>query len=233
MLESPTNQPTAEALAEGMEQEEDELAGRKLDVVQEEDEEEEEEEVHEEEEEEEDMEEEEEELYEEEEEEAERRQLLSPLPSMPTEERRQERVGLEVSKEVEGQSRGKKQITFSEHKDVFHYPKEDNYEGEEEEEEVDEEEEEVDEEDEEEDEDGVEEEGLEVEEEEDVDEEDPVMEAESLNFSSEVCSKPEEEAEGGGEENLFMLQPVEDEGRIHSDMAKEAGVSGLRRRRET
>ncbi|KAF7666076.1 hypothetical protein LDENG_00121170 [Lucifuga dentata] len=233
ILESTTNQPTAEALAERMEQEEEEVIERKLDIVQEEEEEEEDEEQdkeeHEEQEETDDM----------EEGEAEKRQLLSPPPSLRAEERREERIGLEVSKELRSQNGGKKQITFSEQKDVFQYPKEDNYEEEEEEDVIDEEEEKeeeeedgvVEEEEEEEEEDGVVEAEEEViEEEEDIDEEDPVMEAESLNFSCEVCSNPEEEAEEGEEENLLLSQPVEDEGQIQSNMAKEVGVSGLRMR---
>ncbi|XP_026234580.1 protein RIC-3 [Anabas testudineus] len=229
MLEESPNQPTAEALAERMEQDEEEVMARKLSVVQEEDEEEDDEE--EDDEEEDDDEEEVEEVEEdtedeEEEEEAEKRQLLGPPTSLAT-ERNQERVGLEVSKELQcynGES-GRKQISFSDHKDVFHYPKEDAYEQEEDEKEDEVEEDEVEEED----------DGTEAEEEEEADEEDPVMEAESLQFSCEGCSNPEEEAEEDKEEYLLMSASVEGDGHIHSDTPKEAGVSGLRmrNRRET
>ncbi|XP_070766977.1 protein RIC-3 [Enoplosus armatus] len=228
MLEVPPNQPTAEALAERMEQEEEEVMARKLSIVQEEDEEEEEEDGAQEEEEDEDIEEEVEEVEEdieeeeeEEEEEAEKRLLLS-LPSFqPAAERKQERLGLEVSKELQCLNGGKKQISFSDHRDVFHYPKEDTYEEEEEEKE-----DEVEEED----------EGTEVEEEEEeVYEDDPVMEAESLQFSCEGGPNPEEEAEEDDEEYLLMSAPVEGDGSIHADVPKEVGVSGLRmrNRRET
>ncbi|KAL7406233.1 hypothetical protein ABVT39_015980 [Epinephelus coioides] len=169
-LEEPPHQPTAEALAERMLQEEEELT--------------------------------------------------------PAAERKQERLGLEVSKELQCLSGGRKQISFSEHKDVFHYPKEGTYEEEEEEKE-----EEVEEEDE-----GTEveeDEGTEVEEEEEADEDDPVMEAENLLFSSEGCPNPEEEAEKDEEE--YMLEPVEGGDAIQADMPKEVGTSGLRmrNRRET
>ncbi|XP_044053525.1 protein RIC-3 isoform X2 [Siniperca chuatsi] len=227
MLEVPPNQPTAEALAERMEQEEEEIMARKLSIVQEEDEEEEEEEEEEEdgeeeEEEDEDKEEEVEEVEEdiEEEEEAEKRLLLSLPSSQPTAERKPERLGLEVSKELQCHNGQKKQISFSDHRDVFHYPKEATYEEEEEEKE-----DEVEEED----------EGTEVEEEEEADEDDPVMEAESLQFGCEGCPNPEEEAEEDDEEYLLMSAPVEGDGRIHANMPKEVGVSGLRmrNRRET
>ncbi|XP_069553699.1 protein RIC-3 [Brachyistius frenatus] len=211
-LEKPSIQPTAEALAERMEQEEEEMMARKLSIVREEDEDDEEEgEEDEEEEEEVEMEEEEEEDEEEEEveeAEAEKRLLLS-LPSLQP-ERKQQRVGLEVSKELQCLSGGKKQITFSDHKDVFHYPKEDEEEDEGEGEDEDE--------------------GTEVDE---ADEEDPVMEAESLLFGCEGCPNPEEEAEEDEEEYLLML--AAGEGGIHADMPKEVAVSGLRmrNRRET
>ncbi|XP_056237774.1 protein RIC-3 [Seriola aureovittata] len=234
MLEEHSSQPTAEALAERMLQEEEEIMARKLSVVQEEDEDEEEEEEEEdgEEEEEEDEDEEEEvveagqdievveeEEEEEEEEEAEKKQLLSPRLSRPAAEREQERLGLEVSREL--QNGGKKQISFSDRKDVFHYPKEETYE----EEEGEEKEDEVEEED----------EGTEVEEEEEADEDDPVMEAESLLFSCEGGSNPEEEAEEDKGEYVLMSAMVEDDGCLNADMPKEVGVSGLRmrNRRET
>ncbi|XP_033483745.2 protein RIC-3 [Epinephelus lanceolatus] len=237
-LEEPPHQPTAEALAERMLQEEEELTARKLSIVEEVDEEAEEEgekeeeeveeaeEEMEEEEEEEEEEDDEEEDEEEEEAEAEKRLLLSLPSSQPAAERKQERLGLEVSKELQCLSGGRKQISFSEHKDVFHYPKEGTYEEEEEEKE-----DEVEEEDE-----GTEveeDEGTEVEEEEEADEDDPVMEAESLLFSSEGCPNPEEEAEKDEEE--YMLEPVEGGDAIQADMPKEVGTSGLRmrNRRET
>ncbi|KAM7015777.1 protein RIC-3 [Tautogolabrus adspersus] len=228
MLEEPSIQPTAEALAERMEQEEEEVMARKLSIVKEEDEEEEEEggeeqgEEEEEEEKEEDVEELEEEIEKEkEEEEAEKRPLLylsSPQRNVKT---KQERIGLEVSKELHCHNAGKKQISFSDHRDVFHYPKEDAYDGEEEAEE--EEEEEMEEED----------EGPEVEEEEEeADEDDPVMEAESLQFSCEGCPNPEEEAE---DEELYLLTSgsVEGESSIHVNMPTEVSGLRMRNRRET
>ncbi|KAM8895244.1 protein RIC-3 isoform 2-T3 [Spinachia spinachia] len=230
-LEEPPHQLTAEAMAERMEQEEEDSMARKLSIVEEVDEEVEEEVDEDEEKEEEvdeveeEMEEEEEEEQEEEEEEAEKMQLLCVPLSQPTAERKKERLGLEVSKELHCLNGGKKQISFSDHKAVFCYPKEGTYEGEEVEEEEEEEEEER--EDEVEDDD----EGTEVDEEE-ADEEDPVMEAESLQFSCEGCSNPEEEAGEDNEEYLFLSEPVDDG---HEDMPKEVGSSGLRmrNRRET
>ncbi|KAK2853996.1 hypothetical protein Q5P01_006657 [Channa striata] len=234
MLEETPNQPTAEALAERMEQEEDEVMARKLSVVQEEDEEEgdEDDEDGVDDEDDEDVEEEEEDNYDvdaqveeteddvddEEEVEEEKRQLLSPPSSQS--ETKHERVGLEVSKELQCHSGGKKQISFSEHKDVFHYPKQDAYEEDQEEREDEEEEED---------------EETEVEEEEDADEDDPVMEAESLQFSCEGCSNPEEEAEEDKEEYLLMSAAVEDDSHTEAETPKEVVVSGLRmrNRRET
>ncbi|XP_073319946.1 protein RIC-3 [Pagrus major] len=228
ILEEPQRQPTAEALAERMEQEEEEVRARKLSIVREVDEEEEEEEEdgEEEEEEEEDKEEEVEEVVEEMEEEeeeedeegiAEKRHLLSLLSAEPAVERKQERLGLEVSNELRCYIGGKKQISFSDHRDVFHYPKEEYYEEEEEEKE-----DEVEEED----------EGTEVEEEEEADEDDPVMEAESLQFSCEGGPNPEEEAEQESEEYLLMSAPVEGDGGIQ-DMPKETSGLRMRNRRET
>ncbi|XP_072237412.1 uncharacterized protein ric3a [Leuresthes tenuis] len=229
-LEEAPSQPTAEALAERMMQEEEELMARKLSIVQEEEEEEEDkrEDADEDEEEEvEGTEEEVEEGMEEEEEEedlAEKKWLLSP-PLLAA-EKKQERVGLEVSRELQHQSGGKKQISFSEQKHVFRYPREDTFEeeGEEQEEEVEEEDE------------GTEVEEVEEEEEEaEDDEEDPLMEAESLLFSCGGSSNPEEEAEEDKEESLLMSVPVEGDGHVHADVPKEVGVSGLRmrNRRET
>ncbi|XP_041795772.1 protein RIC-3 [Chelmon rostratus] len=216
VLEEPPHQPTAEALAERMEQEEEEEDEEE--VEEEEGEEEEEEEEDKEDEVEEDEEEEEED--EDEEEEAEKRYLLSLPSSQPTAGRQRERIGLEVSKELQCYNGGKKQISFSDHRDVFHYPKEDTYEEEEEEKE-----DEVEEDD----------EGTEVEEEEEADEDDPVMEAESLQFSCEGCPNMEELAEEDNEEYSLMSAPAEGDGGIHADMPKEVGVSGLRmrNRRET
>lgn len=219
MLAEPPQQPTAEALAERMVQEEEEVMARKLSIVREEDEDYEEEEKDGEEEEDEDKEEEveeiEEEIEEEEEEEeveAEKRHLLSLNSSQPA--GKQERIGWEVSKELQCYNVGKKQISFSDHRDVFHYPKEDTYEEEEKEDEVVEEDE-----------------GTEVEEEEEADEDDPVMEAESLQFTCEGCTNSEEEAEQENE----PLSAGEGDGGIHAEMPKEVRVSGLRmrNRRET
>uniref|UniRef100_H2LRA4 RIC3 acetylcholine receptor chaperone n=1 Tax=Oryzias latipes TaxID=8090 RepID=H2LRA4_ORYLA len=192
-INEPPCQQTAEALAERMEQVEEEIIARKLSTVQEEDEEdedtEEDEGTDEEEEEEvehleeeienveqgidEDVEEEEEE---EEQAEAEKKHLL-PSPKH-TGEMKQERIGLEVSKELQSYREGKKQITFSDQKRVFHYPKQDT------EEEEDEKEEYVEEEDEE----------TEVEDEDEAEDDDPLMEAESLLFSCAEYSNPDEDA---------------------------------------
>ncbi|XP_068597981.1 LOW QUALITY PROTEIN: protein RIC-3 [Brachionichthys hirsutus] len=203
----PPPQPTAEALAERMEQEEEEVMARKLSIVQEEDEEED------------GQEEEDEDAYkggeteaeevteeEEEEAEAEKRHLLQSLQP----ERKEERIGLEASKELRYNG-GKKQITFSDRRDVFRYPKEDTFKEEEEEDE-----------------------STELEEEEEADEYDPVMEAESLQFDCGSCINPEEEAEKD-EERLFMSPLADDEGDILSDTSKEVQSSGLRmrNRRET
>ncbi|XP_076739247.1 protein RIC-3 [Maylandia zebra] len=234
-LEEPPTQPTAEALAERMEQEEEEVMARKLSIVREEEEEEEDEEeedIEAQDDEDEEEEEEEEGLEEamgveedideeeEEEEEAEKRQLLRPPSSQPGPERTTTRIGLEAKKELQCNNSGKKQISFSEHKDVFHYPKEDTYEDGEEDKEDQMEEEDED---------------TEVEEEEEADEDDPVMEAESLQFSCDGSSNPEEEAEEDIEGNILMSANVEGEGRIYADTPKEVGVSGLRmrNRRET
>ncbi|XP_011487669.2 protein RIC-3-like isoform X2 [Oryzias latipes] len=226
-INEPPCQQTAEALAERMEQVEEEIIARKLSTVQEEDEEdedtEEDEGTDEEEEEEvehleeeienveqgidEDVEEEEEE---EEQAEAEKKHLL-PSPKH-TGEMKQERIGLEVSKELQSYREGKKQITFSDQKRVFHYPKQDT------EEEEDEKEEYVEEEDEE----------TEVEDEDEAEDDDPLMEAESLLFSCAEYSNPDEDAEEDIEE--YLLSTEEDEAEIHADMPKEVGVSGLRMR---
>uniref|UniRef100_A0A3Q2P4T3 RIC3 acetylcholine receptor chaperone n=1 Tax=Fundulus heteroclitus TaxID=8078 RepID=A0A3Q2P4T3_FUNHE len=243
-LEEYQSQPTAEALAERMEQEEEEIMARKLSIVQEEDEEEQEKEEEsaeedlDEEEEEDDIEEElgeiEEEVEEaeeekeleyveeedadededEEQEAAEKKLLLSP--ALPVIGRKQEKVGFEVSKELQQHRGGKKQITFSDKKHVFHYPKEDTYEEDEEEEKEDEIEE-------------GEADGTEVEEEEEGDD-DPLMEAESLLFSCVGTSNPEEQAEEVEEEYFLTLAPVEDEAQIHVDVPKEVGQNGLRMR---
>lgn len=212
MMEGSLGQPTAEALAEEMEQEEEEVTARKLSIVQEEDEEKE----HGEEDDEDEAEEEEgerEDDSEEEEEEAEKRQLLCPRSSQSATERKQERLCLKMNKDRQGHSKGKKRISFSEQKDVYHYPKEDSYEEEGEDE-------------------G---EGMEVEEEGEADEDDPVMEAESLQFSRECCSNPEEEAEQDGEECLLMSASEEGDSQIYTDSPKEDGaiVLRMRNRRET
>ncbi|KAM4630472.1 protein RIC-3 [Polymixia lowei] len=216
VLTEPTSRtPTAEALAERMLQVEEEEVKRKLEVVQEEDEEEEEEDD-----EEEPEEEEEEEEEEDDEEEAEKMHLLSPSAMPNARERVEERLGWEVSKELLVQSAIKKQISFSDHEDVFHYPKEGTYEEEDEDEG---EEEEAD---------GEEDQTYDVEE---IDEEDPVMEAESLTFGCGSSFSVEEEAEQENEECLLTSLPVKDDRLTHSDMVKDLGMSGLRmrNRRET
>ncbi|XP_053721272.1 protein RIC-3 [Synchiropus splendidus] len=223
-FEEITNQPTAEALAERMEQEEDEVVMRRLSVVQEEDEDEREEEEEEEEEventhaadeeeeqvdeytedEEEKVEEKHEEQVdecteeEEEEAEAEKRLLMTCESSQQVPVGKPERLGLEVSRELQGG--GKKHLTFSDHRDVFRYPREATFEEDEEEEE--------------------EEGGTEMDDA--GDEDDPVMEAESLQFSC-VCPNPEEEAE---EEEL--VSGAEEEKHIQEQKPKE--VTGLRMR---
>nr|XP_054588022.1 protein RIC-3 [Nothobranchius furzeri] len=213
--EDAPSQPTAEALAERMEQEEEEIVARKLSIVHEE----EEDEVDKEEEEEVNGEEEEDEETEveesvEEEEEAEQKQLLPPI--RPTVNRKQERVGLEVSTELQHHSGRKKQISFSDRKHVFHYPKEETFEEEEDEKEEETEEEETE---------------VEDEDEEAGAEDDPLMEAESLQFSCEGSSNPYE----GEEEECMLLALEEDEDQLHVDLPKEVEQSGLRmrNRRET
>lgn len=214
MLVEPYQQPTAEALAERMEQEEEDIIARKLSVVQEEDEEDVEEEGDNEEEEveetEEDMEEDEEEAQ------AEKRNLLCILSSQPAAEREREKRCSEVSKELQCLTGEKKQISFSEHKDVFHYPKEDAYE-EHDQRDVKEE-------------DG----GTEAEAEEEADYEDPVIEAESLQFSCIGCPNPEEESEWDSEGPLLVSEEAGSGCGIH-EMPKEVQAWGLRmrNRRET
>lgn len=152
-------------------------------------------------------------------EEAETKQLLSPAP--PVVRKKPEKVGFEVSKELQLllHRGGKKQITFSEKKHVFHYPKENTYDDEEEEEEKQMEDE------------IEEEEGTEAEEEEESDDDDdPLMEAESLQFSYEVSSNPEEQAEEVEEEYLLTLAPVENKIQIHANVPKEVGQNCLRMR---
>ncbi|XP_055777399.1 protein RIC-3 isoform X2 [Salvelinus fontinalis] len=134
-------------------------------------------------------------------------------------------------------SRVKKQIRFSDHKDVFHYPKQDTvyeyrYEEVKEEEEEEDEEEEVEEEKE-------EEEQVDETEEEVADEEDPLMEAEALSFSCDVCSNPEAEAEEEMEEEeeyILLSQSEETDSFTPPDMAGELGIGSflrMRNRRET
>ncbi|XP_071257393.1 protein RIC-3 isoform X2 [Salvelinus alpinus] len=143
-------------------------------------------------------------------------------------------------------SRVKKQIRFSDHKDVFHYPKQDTvyeyrYEEvkeEREEEDEEEEEEEVEEEEEEVEEEKEEEEQVDETEEEVADEEDPLMEAEALSFSCDVCSNPEAEAEEEMEEEEYILlsQSEETDSFTPPDMAGELGIGSflrMRNRRET
>lgn len=209
-LTAPSQQPSAEALAERMEQVEEQAMARKLSIVREVDEEEEDDE------EDEDEEETEEEMEEEEEEaEAEKRHLLCVGLAQSE---REERLGLEVSNELQGFNGGKKQISFSEHRDVFHYPKEDMYE--EEDQEGDEEEEEEDDEG-----DG----------EEEADEDDPVIEAESLQFMGDGCLNPEEEAEQDGREFLLTSEDGGGASDVHAEAPRGVQASGLRmrNRRET
>lgn len=209
-LVEPAQQPSAEALAERMEQVEEQAMARKLSIVQEVDEEEEEDKDDKEEEAdetEEDMEEEEEEEVE-----AEKRHLLS-VNSAQWE--REERLGLEVSKELQAFSGGKKQISFSEHRDVFHYPKEDTYE--------------------EEDHEGDGEEEDEGDGEEEADEDDPVIEAESLQFSGDGCLNAEEEAGRDGQEALSTSEDGGGGSDVLTEAPRGVQVSGLRmrNRRET
>nr|XP_046201704.1 protein RIC-3 isoform X3 [Oncorhynchus gorbuscha] len=140
-------------------------------------------------------------------------------------------------------SRVKKQIRFSDHKDVFHYPKQDTvyeyrYEEVKEEEEEDEEEEDEKEEEEEEEVEEEKEEQVDETEEEVGDEEDPLMEAEALCFSCDVCSNPEAEAEEAMEEEEYILlsQSEETDSFTPPDMAGELGIGSflrMRNRRET
>uniref|UniRef100_A0A3Q2XMF4 RIC3 acetylcholine receptor chaperone a n=1 Tax=Hippocampus comes TaxID=109280 RepID=A0A3Q2XMF4_HIPCM len=245
-LEEPITQPTAEALAERMEQEEEEVGARKLSTVQEEDEdeeeegedgedvdedleeeeEEEEEEIAEEEEQEQEEEDGEEDEEEEEEAEAEKRLLLVPLASQATTNTQHERLGLQVHNDLQGQKGGRKHISFNDHRNVFHYPKEDTYEEEVEKEEEEEEENEKDD-------DVDEDDGTEVEEEEEADEEDPVTEAERLQFSCTECPNTEEEAEKEETEYLSMLAFAESDSNVHRDFPKEFSGLRMRNRRET
>lgn len=198
MLLEASQQLSAEALAERMEQVEEQATARKLSIVREVDEEEEDEE---------DKEEEEDETEEEEEEaEAEKRHLLS-VSSAQLE--RAERLGLEISNELQDFNGGKKQISFSEHTDVFHYPKEETYqEG-----------------------DGDEED----EGEEETDEDDPVIEAESLQFSGDGCLNLEEEAERVVQESLLTSEDGGGGPDVHTEVPRGVQASGLRmrNRRET
>ncbi|XP_061606946.1 protein RIC-3 isoform X2 [Phyllopteryx taeniolatus] len=233
-LEEPANQPTAEALAERMEQEEEEVVARKLSIVQEEDEDEEQEDedvgdVEEVDEEEGEYNEEiaEEEEEEEEEAEAEKRLLLLPLASQDATNTKHERLGLQIHNELQGHHKeGRKHISFNDQRDVFHYPKEDTYEGQVQKGEEGEEDEE---------EDVNEDDGTEVEEEEEeVDEEDPVTEAERLQFSSAECPNPEEEAEEEEEAAyLATLASAESDSKVHVDIGKEVSGLRMRNRRET
>ncbi|XP_077374468.1 protein RIC-3 isoform X2 [Festucalex cinctus] len=228
--EKAITQPTAEALAERMEQEEEEVAARKLSIVQEEDEDEEEEgggvDVEEDTEEEEEEDEEEEIAEEEEEVEAEKRLLLVPLASQSSTNTQHERLGLQVHNELQAQIGGRKHISFNDHRDIFHYPKEDTYE--EVEVEKDEEEEE------EKEEDGDEDDGTEVEEEEEEpEEEDPVTEAERLQFSTAGCTNPEEEAEKEETEYLTVFAFAECDSNVHIDIPQEVSGLRMRNRRET
>ncbi|XP_014031482.1 protein RIC-3 isoform X2 [Salmo salar] len=144
----------------------------------------------------------------------------------------------ELEEKGSSPSRVKKQIRFSDHKDVFHYPKQDTvyeYRYEEVKEEEEEEKEEEDEEGEEEEE---EEEQVDETEEEVGDEEDPLMEAEALSFSCDVCSNPEAEAEEEMEEEEYILlsQSEETDSFTPPDMAGKLGVGSflrMRNRRET
>ncbi|CAL8243697.1 unnamed protein product [Lota lota] len=233
---------TAEALAERMEPEEEiEFLDRKLHVVREEEEEEEEEreeeEEKEEEVEEEEIEEEEEkedELEDDEVQEAEKRLLLSSPIRLHTKEGWEERLGMEVSEEIRRREPGQKHISFSDHRDVFRYPREDHNGKEKEEDTVaaeemeDYEEEEWEGEEEEEEEEG---EGhvCDRTEEEETDEEDPVMEAESLSFSLEESIDPEAEVEEQSGEYLLMLEdPLGGTERlVQPDPALEPGIAGL------
>ncbi|XP_071015146.1 protein RIC-3 isoform X3 [Oncorhynchus clarkii lewisi] len=140
-------------------------------------------------------------------------------------------------------SRVKKQIRFSDHKDVFHYPKQDTvyeyrYEEVKEEEKEEEDEDEKEEEEEVEEEKEEEEEQVDNTEEEVGDEEDPLMEAEALRFSCDVCSNPEAEAEEVMEEEEYILlsQSEETDSFTPPDMAGELGIGSflrIRNRRET
>ncbi|XP_020794633.2 protein RIC-3 [Boleophthalmus pectinirostris] len=239
------SQPTAEALAERMEQEEEDIGPRKLEVLHEEDEEDEEdeeEEIEEEGDEESENitkkeEEEDEEVVddleeEEEEEEDASRCLLSPPSPMLASEKK-EFLGLELSTELRSHSPGKK-ITFSDHRDVYRYPREDSCEEDRGGQEQEEEEEEGKEEDEEEEEEESETEEVVTgvrEEPGEVDEEDPVMEAESLQFSCEVGSNPEREAEEtGGTLTEVGEDSAPPEGPVPEQQPEHWAVSGLRMR---
>lgn len=124
----------------------------------------------------------------------------------------------ELEEKGSSPSRVKKQIRFSDHKDVFHYPKQDTvYEYRYEEEEQEEEEEQVD------------------ETEEVVGDEDPLMEAEALSFSCDICSNPEAEEEME-EEYILLSQSEETDSFTPPVMSGELGIGSflrMRNRRET
>ncbi|KAK7913315.1 hypothetical protein WMY93_013526 [Mugilogobius chulae] len=213
-LEVTLSQPTAEALAERMEQEEEDLGPRKLEVLHEEDEEEEEEDEKEEEtedltkrdeDEKEDEEEEDEEVAvvcddgEEEEEEDEKNCLLGPPSPMLTSEKKQF-LGLERSPRCVPLSSRRRRGQRSRGRG-----------GEDEEEEEESE---------------TEEEVPEMAEELEADEEDPVMEAESLQFTCDVGANPEKEAE---EETGGALTEADEEF-VPEQRSEQWAGSGLRMR---
>ncbi|XP_048119264.1 protein RIC-3 [Alosa alosa] len=217
IVEAPDpDQPSAEELAEQVAKEEME-AQRALGVIEEGDEEEEEEEEEEEteeekteeteEEEEEDEEEDDEEVETEddemllfkeaEEEEEEEEEVGEETPCLPQPKSREERKDLSLEQFLGLASANpecrRRRITFSEHKDIFRYPREGTIDEEDDDDEDDDDEEEDDdEEDEEEEEEEEEEEGTELPASPRVPEVDPLMEAESLRFSTEAS---EDEAE--------------------------------------
>ncbi|XP_030621004.1 protein RIC-3 [Chanos chanos] len=158
------------------------------------------------------------------------------LPETPNMEEMEEREMNTFFGEREDRppSKGRKQITFSGHRHVFHYPKDGTVGCKYVEEEVEEDKEDDDEDDEDEDEDDNDYEDQLYEEEEEKDEEergedDPLMVAESLGFNAEVDSDPEEQ-----EEDLidFLLtyQPENTQSFSHTLVPRDLSSGELRMR---
>ncbi|XP_077451270.1 protein RIC-3 [Stigmatopora argus] len=251
--EEPINQPTAEALAERMDQEEEEVLARKLSVVEEEDE-----EVEDEEDGDEDVESEEDHknVEDDDEDTEEENEEEDTEEEDGQEDREEEDEGIEEEEEqeeAEAEKRlllapaGSKDATNTKRErlglQVYNELQAQREGGKhitfndrrdvfhypiensyrEEVEEEDDKEEDVDDDD-----------GTEVEEvEEEADEDDPVTEAERLQFNSSECPNPEEQADWEEEEYLSMLAYAGSDSELHIDVPKEVSGLRMRNRRET